>query len=135
LASSTAGRAGSHHPRDPLPQRHTSTFSPHAADAVALHGVARVANSGRKYMAHQAVQHHQQAVHSLARGRQAGHELKAQVVRHVRAAGKVVKDASKATVHWVKEHKEAIIEVAAVVATVAATVALGPVGAPPRRRR
>ena len=90
-------------------------------------GLAKKADQGRKRAAQKAREHQRRAAKAHQDYERKGHALKQRVVRTVHKAAKIVKDAKKATVKWAAAHKK-LINVIAVVATVAATIALGPVG-------
>ncbi|MCP2323337.1 RHS repeat-associated protein [Hamadaea flava] len=90
--------------------------------------VKKKVEQGRKYVQKKAQQLKHKVKNTYNKVKQAAKQVKAKAARHVAKVVKNVKDAAKATGKWIKDHKDAIIEVVAVVATVAATIALGPVG-------
>jgi large repetitive protein len=98
------------------------------ADDIGMHSVSKWAHQKSQHLAKKAQEHKRKAVEHYQKAKKAAHHVASQVVRHVTKVVKKVKDAAKKTGKWIKDHKNAIIEVAAVVVTIAATVALGPVG-------
>ncbi|MEV6964417.1 LamG-like jellyroll fold domain-containing protein [Hamadaea sp. NPDC051192] len=90
--------------------------------------VKKKVEQGRKYVQKKAQQLKHKVKNTYNKAKQAAKHVTAKAARHVAKAVKNVKDAAKATGKWIKDHKDQIIEVAAIVATVAASVALGPVG-------
>ncbi|GAA2909869.1 hypothetical protein Acy02nite_89410 [Actinoplanes cyaneus] len=90
--------------------------------------VAKWAEHGRKRAAKKSREQHHKAYKAHQEAKRKGTALKHRVVRAVTKVAKKVHDAAKKTVKYVKEHKKQIIAVVATVATIAASVALGPVG-------
>ncbi|WP_157545167.1 LamG-like jellyroll fold domain-containing protein [Hamadaea tsunoensis] len=99
-----------------------------AAHSAGWTGLENLANKGRTYTAKKAEEHHRAYQVEKAKAKVAGHQLKQQVQRSVTKKLNKLKDAASKAKQWVKEHKDAIIEVAAIALTVVATVTLGPVG-------
>jgi large repetitive protein len=90
--------------------------------------VKKTVNAGRKLYNQGAQALKQKAKQTWSKVKQAGHIVKAKATRVVTKAVKNIKDGYHATTKFVADHKAQILEVAAVVVTIAATMTLGPVG-------
>ncbi|WP_330186416.1 LamG-like jellyroll fold domain-containing protein [Dactylosporangium sp. AC04546] len=95
--------------------------------------VKKVVHSARKWVAHKVAQVKRKIKQVYHRVKQAGKVVVAKVKRAVKKAAKNVSDAYHASAKWVKDHKNAIIEIAAIGAGIlgglACTAATGGVGA------
>ncbi|MFC0526926.1 RHS repeat-associated core domain-containing protein [Phytohabitans kaempferiae] len=89
----------------------------------AVKAAKKAVNKGRKYVSNKAHQLKQKVKQAANKVKQAGKKAVAKAVRTVKKAATVVKDAAKATGKWVKEHKDTLIEIAAIGAGILAGLA------------
>ncbi len=100
----------------------------YVAKRTGMKRLAKAAERGRAKATKKKRQHAHKAYKAHKEAQRKGHALKQRAVRAVVKVAKKVNDAAKKTAKYVKEHKKQIIAAAAIVATVAASIALGPVG-------
>jgi len=95
--------------------------------------VKKKIKQGRKLIADKVAKVKKKIKAKIAKVKQIGSKIKAKAVRTVKKAAGAVKDAAAATKKWAAEHKDAIIEVAAIggaiLAGMACTAVTGGVGA------
>jgi RHS repeat-associated protein len=89
----------------------------------AVNYTAKKIDQGRKYVAHKAQQAKQIAKKAVAKAKQVGRVVVTKATRVVHETVNHVKDVYDATAKWVKEHKDLLIEVAAIAGGVLAGLA------------
>ncbi|MFC3503111.1 LamG-like jellyroll fold domain-containing protein [Micromonospora krabiensis] len=85
--------------------------------------VKKKIEQGRKYVAKKVAAVKKRAKQAAAKIKQAGKKVAAKAQRVVKKAASAVRDAASATTKWVKEHKDVLLEVAAIGGAILAGVA------------
>ncbi|WJK43714.1 polymorphic toxin-type HINT domain-containing protein [Solwaraspora sp. WMMA2056] len=91
--------------------------------AKAKQAVKKKVNQAKKYVAQKAAKAKQKVKQTVAKVKQAAKKVAAKATRVVKKTVSVVKDAANATKKWVVEHKDTILEVAAIAGAVVAGLA------------